>query len=91
MEASFSESANKKYGRCKVYLVSNSNKQVLGGFDIFTLEDIVFDLMKELALGEVNAEDRFVYFEGIMLEFKRRNVRFPFPIAHFLQLFKDVL
>ena len=50
-----------------MYLVSNSNKQVVGGFDIFTLEDILFDLMKKLALSEIGHEDKYIYLEGILL------------------------
>jgi hypothetical protein len=39
-----------------MYLISTPAKDVLGGFDIHTLEDAVFDLMKQIALGDTGVE-----------------------------------
>jgi hypothetical protein len=91
VEGTFSEGRNRRYGRCKVYLVSNSNKQVLGGFNLATLEDIIFDIMKQLALGSTQPEEKHSCLDRILLKMKQRNVRLPYPMAHYMQLFKESL
>jgi len=54
-----------------MYLISTPAKTVLGGFEIHTLEDAVYGLMKDIALGEAGKEEKKALFEGALLEYSR--------------------